>query len=152
MGHPVGVLGHSFHRPCTCPIARTHGQERPLALRPSFAPPSAFRALHSLGSGFPDRAFAPEAPDTRQPSKDATPGPIHHNGIRAAYPMHKQVQTTTSMLRWVLTFLIIAIVAGIFGFGGIAAGAAEIAKIIFFIFIVLLLLSLIFGRSIWKQS
>jgi uncharacterized membrane protein YtjA (UPF0391 family) len=54
---------------------------------------------------------------------------------------------TFYMLRWTVTFLIIAIVAAIFGFTGIAAGAATIAKIIFFIFIVLFLLSLIGGRS-----
>lgn len=50
------------------------------------------------------------------------------------------------MLRWTITFLIVAIIAAIFGFGGIAAGAAGIAKILFFIFIVLFLLSLIGGR------
>lgn len=31
------------------------------------------------------------------------------------------------MLRWTVTFIILAIVAGIFGFGGIAVGAASIA-------------------------
>jgi uncharacterized membrane protein YtjA (UPF0391 family) len=51
------------------------------------------------------------------------------------------------MLRWTVTFLIIAIIAAVFGFGGIAAGAASIAKILFFVFIVLFLISLIFGRS-----
>jgi uncharacterized membrane protein YtjA (UPF0391 family) len=50
-----------------------------------------------------------------------------------------------AMLRWTITFLIIAVVAAIFGFGGIAAGAASIAKILFYIFIVLFLLSLIGG-------
>jgi uncharacterized membrane protein YtjA (UPF0391 family) len=49
------------------------------------------------------------------------------------------------MLRWTITFLIIAVVAAIFGFGGIAAGAASIAKILFYIFIDLFLLSLIGG-------
>jgi len=38
------------------------------------------------------------------------------------------------MLRWTITFLIIALVAAVFGFGGIAAGAASIAKVLFFIF------------------
>lgn len=56
-----------------------------------------------------------------------------------------------AMLRWVLTFLIIAIVAGIFGFTGIAAGAASIAKIIFFVFCVLIVLALVFGSAIWKK-
>ncbi len=51
------------------------------------------------------------------------------------------------MLRWTITFLVIAIIAAIFGFGGIAAGAAGIAKILFFVFLVLFLLSLIRGRS-----
>ena len=52
------------------------------------------------------------------------------------------------MLRWTVTFLIIAIIAAIFGFGGIAAGAASIGKILFFIFIALFVVSLIFGRSL----
>jgi uncharacterized membrane protein YtjA (UPF0391 family) len=52
----------------------------------------------------------------------------------------------TIMLRWTITFLIIAIIAAVFGFTGIAAGAATIAKILFFVFIVLFLLSLIGGR------
>ncbi|MBZ0205484.1 MAG: DUF1328 domain-containing protein [Flavobacteriales bacterium] len=56
------------------------------------------------------------------------------------------------MLRWVVTFLVIAIIAGIFGFGNIAAGAVEIARIIFYIFLVLLVLSLIFGSRIWKNT
>lgn len=55
------------------------------------------------------------------------------------------------MLRWTVTFLIVAIIAAVFGFGGIAAGAASIAKILFFIFIVLFLLSLIFGKSATKN-
>ena len=43
------------------------------------------------------------------------------------------------MLRWTITFLVIALLAAIFGFGGIAAGAASIAKIIFIVFLVLFL-------------
>ncbi len=53
---------------------------------------------------------------------------------------------TIYMLRWTVTFIILAIIAGIFGFGGIAAGAAGIAKILFFIFLVLFIISLITGR------
>lgn len=56
------------------------------------------------------------------------------------------------MLRWTVTFLIIAIIAAVFGFGNIAAGAASIAKILFFIFVVLFLLSLIFGKSMRKSD
>ena len=51
------------------------------------------------------------------------------------------------MLRWALTFFIVAIIAAVFGFGGIAAGAAGIAKILFFVFIVLFLLSLLSGLA-----
>jgi len=56
-----------------------------------------------------------------------------------------------TMLRWVVTFLVIALIAGVLGFTGIAAGAAEIAKVIFYIFLVLLALSLLFGGMIWKK-
>lgn len=51
------------------------------------------------------------------------------------------------MLRWTITFIILAIIAAIFGFGGIAAGAASIAKILFFIFLALFIFSLITGRK-----
>tara|TARA_R110000796_G_scaffold37722_4_gene95237 strand:- start:136800 stop:137036 length:237 start_codon:yes stop_codon:yes gene_type:complete len=54
---------------------------------------------------------------------------------------------TNTMLRWTVTFIILAIIAAIFGFGGIAAGAASIAKILFFIFIVLFIISLLTGRK-----
>jgi len=54
-------------------------------------------------------------------------------------------QIFKAMLRWTLTFLVIALVAAIFGFTGIAAGAASIAKIIFYIFLVFFVISLITG-------
>lgn len=47
------------------------------------------------------------------------------------------------MLRWVITFLVIALIAALFGFGGIAAGAVGIAKIIFYIFLALFVISLL---------
>ncbi|WP_147677835.1 DUF1328 family protein [Algibacter pacificus] len=50
------------------------------------------------------------------------------------------------MLRWTITFIILAIIAAIFGFGGIAEGAASIAKILFFIFIALFIISIITGK------
>jgi len=49
------------------------------------------------------------------------------------------------MLRWALTFFIIAVIAGIFGFGGIASGAADIARICFFFFVVVFAVSLVWG-------
>lgn len=54
------------------------------------------------------------------------------------------------MLRWVITFLIIAIIAAVLGFTDIVGGAAFIAKVLFYIFLVLLVLSLLFGKKIWK--
>ncbi|MGD8748057.1 MAG: DUF1328 domain-containing protein [Balneolaceae bacterium] len=50
------------------------------------------------------------------------------------------------MLRWSLSFLVIAIIAAILGFGGIAGAATWIAEILFYAFLALFVLSLIFGR------
>lgn len=55
------------------------------------------------------------------------------------------------MLKWSLTFFIIAIIAAIFGFTGIAEGAAAVAKILFFFFLVLFVVSLIIGGVILKK-
>ena len=51
------------------------------------------------------------------------------------------------MLRWSISFFIIAIIAAVFGFGGIAGAAVDISKILFFVFIVLFVISLVFGRK-----
>ena len=54
------------------------------------------------------------------------------------------------MLRWTITFLVIAIIAAVFGFGGIAGAAAGIAQILFYLFLILFVISLIFGRrKVW---
>lgn len=45
------------------------------------------------------------------------------------------------MLRWAVTFLVIALIAGAMGFGGIAMQSAEIAKILFVVFIILFLIA-----------
>ena len=55
------------------------------------------------------------------------------------------------MLKWSVTFFIIAIVAAIFGFTGLAEGAASIAKILFFFFLVLFVASLVIGGAILKK-
>jgi len=54
------------------------------------------------------------------------------------------------MLRWVITFLIIALIAAVLGFSDIAGDSAYIAKILFYIFLVLLVISLLFGKKIFK--
>jgi uncharacterized membrane protein YtjA (UPF0391 family) len=71
----------------------------------------------------------------------------------AAYIVVSPITSTSplhAMLRWVLTFLVIALIAGVLGFTDIAGSAAYIAKVLFFVFLVLLVLSLLFGRRIWK--
>jgi uncharacterized membrane protein YtjA (UPF0391 family) len=50
-----------------------------------------------------------------------------------------------AMLRWTLTFLLIALVAAVLGFGGIAASAAAIAKVLFFVFLIFFVISLFAG-------
>jgi uncharacterized membrane protein YtjA (UPF0391 family) len=50
-----------------------------------------------------------------------------------------------SMLRWIITFLVVAIIAGLFGFTGVAGAATDIARILFYIFLVLLLVAVVAG-------
>ena len=45
------------------------------------------------------------------------------------------------MLRWALTFFLVAIIAAIFGFTDIAGASASIARTLFYIFLVLLVVS-----------
>ena len=67
-------------------------------------------------------------------------------------PMMQTDKNNTHMLRWVITFLLIAIIAGILGFAVLATAAAAIAKVVFYIFIILLVASLLFGKKIWKET
>ncbi|MBY0328922.1 DUF1328 domain-containing protein [Patescibacteria group bacterium] len=55
------------------------------------------------------------------------------------------------MLRWSITFLIIALVAALLGFSSIAGAAIGIAKVLFFVFIVLFLITLIAGTLFVKK-
>ena len=56
------------------------------------------------------------------------------------------------MLRWTITFFILAIVAGLLGFGLIANLTFAIAKILFYIFVALFILSLVFGKRTFKSK
>jgi uncharacterized membrane protein YtjA (UPF0391 family) len=47
------------------------------------------------------------------------------------------------MLRYAVTFFVIALLAALFGFGGIAASAADIAQLLFYGFIILAVISLL---------
>ncbi len=52
------------------------------------------------------------------------------------------------MLRYALTFMVIALIAGAMGFGLVGGMAYGAAKICFFVFLVLAVLSLLSGRRI----
>lgn len=51
------------------------------------------------------------------------------------------------MLRWSISFFIIALIAAVLGFGGIAGAAVGISKLLFFVFLVLFVVSLLFGKK-----
>lgn len=50
------------------------------------------------------------------------------------------------MLRWSVTFFLIALVAALFGFTGIAVDAVAIAKVLFIVFLILFVISLLIPR------
>jgi uncharacterized membrane protein YtjA (UPF0391 family) len=52
------------------------------------------------------------------------------------------------MLRWAITFAIIAIVAAALGFYGLADTSADIAKLFALVFVVLFVVALVVGRSV----
>ncbi|HYD18873.1 MAG TPA: DUF1328 domain-containing protein [Patescibacteria group bacterium] len=45
------------------------------------------------------------------------------------------------MLRWALSFLVLALIAAVFGFGGVAAASMDIARILFMVFLVLFIVT-----------
>jgi uncharacterized membrane protein YtjA (UPF0391 family) len=47
------------------------------------------------------------------------------------------------MLRWALTFFVVALIAAVLGFTGIALAAAGIAKILFYLFLILFLVTFV---------
>ena len=49
------------------------------------------------------------------------------------------------MLRWALTFFVIALIAAVFGFLGISTAAVSIARVLFFVFLVLFPVPLVGG-------
>ncbi|MFL5331099.1 MAG: DUF1328 domain-containing protein [Gemmataceae bacterium] len=50
------------------------------------------------------------------------------------------------MLRWALTFLVIALIAALLGFTNVAGTSYAAAQILFFVFLVLFVVSLLMGR------
>jgi len=57
-----------------------------------------------------------------------------------------------AMLRWAVTFFIIAIIAALLGFGGIAGAATNIAMLLFWVFVVLFVLALLAGLVGGKKT
>ena len=56
------------------------------------------------------------------------------------------------MVRWSVTFFVMAIISAFFGFSGWVDGAAEaISKVLFFIFLALFIVTVLFGWSIFKK-
>lgn len=58
-----------------------------------------------------------------------------------------KLQSSLTMLRWTLIFLLVALAAGALGFGVVAGTAAMIAKVCFVIFLILFIATLIGGRG-----
>ena len=56
------------------------------------------------------------------------------------------------MLRWSMTFLIVALIAAILGFGNIAGTASSIAVTLFWVFVVLFLVSLVASAITGKKT
>lgn len=54
------------------------------------------------------------------------------------------------MLKWTVTFLVVAIVAALFGFTGIAGASIGIAKVLFFIFLALFVVTLVAGGTLFR--
>lgn len=50
------------------------------------------------------------------------------------------------MLRWAITFFIIALIAGVLGFWGLESTAAWVAKVCFIAFLFVAVISLMSGR------
>lgn len=55
------------------------------------------------------------------------------------------------MLRWALTFLIVALIAALFGFTSIAGESMYIARILFFVFLVVFAVSVIHSLVTGKR-
>lgn len=64
---------------------------------------------------------------------------IDHAIGRCGIPViHKH---PTTMISWIVTFLILALLAAVMGFGGLAGSAAGIAQVLFLVFIVMVIAS-----------
>lgn len=49
------------------------------------------------------------------------------------------------MLRWAISFLVLALIAGVLGFGGVAAISVNIAQTLFVVFLILFVIAAAFS-------
>ena len=52
------------------------------------------------------------------------------------------------MIRWSITFAILALIAAVLGFGGLAGDFASLSKILLFLFLILFVISIVLGRRV----
>jgi uncharacterized membrane protein YtjA (UPF0391 family) len=62
------------------------------------------------------------------------------------FPHARRVEQESTMLRYAIIFLVIALLASVFGMFGLSGVAMEAARILFFVFLILLIVSVITGR------
>jgi uncharacterized membrane protein YtjA (UPF0391 family) len=56
----------------------------------------------------------------------------------------------SSLLRWALAFLVIALIAALFGFTDIAGASADIARFLFIIFLAICVVLFVLGLMAFK--
>lgn len=56
------------------------------------------------------------------------------------------------MLRWALTFLVVALIAALLGFTSIAGESMYIARVLFFIFLVIFVVSLVYSLITGRRT
>ena len=74
-----------------------------------------------------------------------------HTGLTSFLKVPSFANFLNTMLRWSVTFIILAILAGVLGFGGIAVGFASIARLLFYLFVILLVISVLTGKKVLNR-
>src|SRR5262249_5902485 len=102
----------------------------------------------------PPHLAARGRPARRFPCPTACHLPETIKGQRARagrYSQSRKEPAMSSLLKWAIAFLVIAIIAALFGFGGIAEGSAEIARVLFFLFLAVCAVLFILGLTVFKK-
>lgn len=56
------------------------------------------------------------------------------------------------MVKWIVTFFVLAAISALFGFGLIASMTFGIFRILFYVFLVLAVLSFLFGKRLFSSK